>query len=224
MSENFETTIVRNHSNVILIEDAMKNLQTGNNLSIKSITKYIIANDQVDDAKFFSSIKKSVIKRRQINEAQNKVADKRTSTKSAKKVATKVKRSKKSTKIENARKIKRSISFDSKITNPKLHICIVDKFNRRSKLLEMLSNENRNRAVVFVDSSRTADFLAGYLSESGIPTSSIHAERWPWQRYEVLHDFKIGHMKAIIATAEGLHELSKFIHNKFENILGIDVN
>jgi len=54
---------------------------------------------------------------------------------------------------------------------------------------------------VFVETKRTADFLASYLSDSDIPTTSIHGDRMQRERELALCDFKTGRMTVLVATA-----------------------
>lgn len=85
----------------------------------------------------------------------------------------------------------------------------VAKFEKRNKLMEILNAEDPRGTMVFVETKRTADFLASFLSESEHPTTSIHGDRKQSQREEALADFKRGKMKVIIATsvaARGLGE------------------
>lgn len=55
--------------------------------------------------------------------------------------------------------------------------------------------------MVFVETKRTADFLATYLSEHDIPTTSIHGDRLQRERELALCDFKTGRMIVLVATA-----------------------
>lgn len=77
----------------------------------------------------------------------------------------------------------------------------VTKFEKRNKLMELLNAEDPIGTMVFVETKRTADFLASFLSESEHPTTSIHGDRTQKQREEALDDFKKGKMKVIIATS-----------------------
>jgi len=78
------------------------------------------------------------------------------------------------------------------------------KFEKRDKLLKILQDPTRNpkeRTLVFVKTKRNADFLATYLSEEGLPTTSIHGDRLQREREEALDDFKRGKMPILVATA-----------------------
>eukprot|EP00794_Sanderia_malayensis_P008071 gene8071-8935_t len=73
--------------------------------------------------------------------------------------------------------------------------------DKRDKLVEILSSEGANKNLVFVETKRSADFLASYLSQSGFPTTSIHGDRFQQQREEALRDFRAGRCPILIATA-----------------------
>ena len=53
----------------------------------------------------------------------------------------------------------------------------VEKFGKRDKLMEILRDVSTDRTLVFVETKRNADFLAAYLSQEGLPTTSIHGDR-----------------------------------------------
>ncbi|XP_033150896.1 ATP-dependent RNA helicase vasa [Drosophila busckii] len=76
----------------------------------------------------------------------------------------------------------------------------VNKFNKRSKLMEIL-RESADGTIVFVETKRGADFLASFFSETEFPTTSIHGDRLQSQREQALRDFKNGTMKVLIATS-----------------------
>jgi probable ATP-dependent RNA helicase DDX4 len=57
------------------------------------------------------------------------------------------------------------------------------------------------KTLVFVETKRTADFLAVYLSDNNIPTTSIHGDRLQRERELALCDFKTGRMEVLVATA-----------------------
>ena len=69
--------------------------------------------------------------------------------------------------------------------------------------------EVEEKSLVFVETKRNADFLAVYLSGSGLPTTSIHGDRLQRQREEALYDFKNGKMKVLVATAVAARGLGK---------------
>lgn len=83
----------------------------------------------------------------------------------------------------------------------------VSQFEKREKLLEILSyrymrsDESLNsKILVFVEQKKTADFLASYLCQSDLPTTSIHGDRQQEEREEALGDFKDGRKPILVAT------------------------
>lgn len=52
-----------------------------------------------------------------------------------------------------------------------------------------------------METKKNADFLAAFLSEEGLPTTSIHGDRLQREREEALNDFKTGRMPILVATA-----------------------
>jgi probable ATP-dependent RNA helicase DDX4 len=81
----------------------------------------------------------------------------------------------------------------------------VTKFQKRTKLTEILDqycgSADEDRILVFVETKRTADFLASLLSETKISSTSIHGDRLQREREEALRDFRTGKRKVLIATA-----------------------
>lgn len=77
----------------------------------------------------------------------------------------------------------------------------VPRLEKRAKLTEILDAEDPSGTIVFVETKRTADFLATLLSESSHPTTSIHGDRLQSQREQALSDFKTRRMKVLIATS-----------------------
>lgn len=77
----------------------------------------------------------------------------------------------------------------------------VTTFKKRSVLKDILQDKRYNdRVLVFVETKRGADFLASLLSETTIPTTSIHGDRVQEEREKALKDFKTGKMKVLVAT------------------------
>ncbi|XP_037556713.1 probable ATP-dependent RNA helicase vasa-like isoform X2 [Dermacentor silvarum] len=77
----------------------------------------------------------------------------------------------------------------------------VSQFEKRQKLLDILAEEGSDRVMVFVEKKKTADFLAAFLSQKGVKTTSIHGDRYQRQREEALQDFRRGTCPVIVATA-----------------------
>merc|ERR1712228_614956 len=75
---------------------------------------------------------------------------------------------------------------------------------KREKLEELLQDPGRDpkeRTLVFVQTKRNADFLASFLSGTGLPTTSIHGDRLQREREEALYDFREGTYPILVATA-----------------------
>ncbi|KAG8312575.1 putative ATP-dependent RNA helicase ddx4 [Homalodisca vitripennis] len=76
----------------------------------------------------------------------------------------------------------------------------VARNEKRNKLKELLLQDN-DKVLVFVETKRNADFIAVYLSEQNIPTTSIHGDRMQREREIALSDFKYNRMRVLVATA-----------------------
>lgn len=73
---------------------------------------------------------------------------------------------------------------------------------KRSKLMDILNNcESTDRTLVFVEKKKTADFLASYLSQNQMKSTSIHGDRFQSQRETALYDFRSGKMPVLVATS-----------------------
>lgn len=68
-------------------------------------------------------------------------------------------------------------------------------------LEEYTNNSNEDRILVFVETKKTADFLASLLSETKISSTSIHGDRLQSEREAALRDFRSGKRKVLIATS-----------------------
>lgn len=86
----------------------------------------------------------------------------------------------------------------------------LSKFDKRNKLLEILKDSDPAGTIVFVETKRTADTLASIISETKIPTTSIHGDRMQSQREQALRDFKTGKMKVLIATSVAARGLGAY--------------
>ncbi|EDO46988.1 predicted protein, partial [Nematostella vectensis] len=71
---------------------------------------------------------------------------------------------------------------------------------KRDRLTQILGDAGTDRTLVFVESKRSADFLAIFLSGEGFPTTSIHGDRLQQEREEALDDFRKGRCPVLIAT------------------------
>jgi probable ATP-dependent RNA helicase DDX4 len=78
----------------------------------------------------------------------------------------------------------------------------VEGKQKKQKLMDILkSSEITDRTLVFVEKKKTADFLASYLSQQGMKSTSIHGDRYQSQRETALYDFRSGRMPILVATS-----------------------
>lgn len=64
-----------------------------------------------------------------------------------------------------------------------------------------MDNKDEDRILVFVETKKTADFLASFMSETKMSSTSIHGDRLQREREEALRDFRTGKRKVLIATS-----------------------
>jgi len=74
---------------------------------------------------------------------------------------------------------------------------------KSDKLEELVRgvSETNQRTLVFVETKRKADFIACMLSQTQIPTTSIHGGRLQPEREQALRDFKTGACPILVATS-----------------------
>ncbi|XP_015813330.1 probable ATP-dependent RNA helicase DDX4 isoform X2 [Nothobranchius furzeri] len=77
----------------------------------------------------------------------------------------------------------------------------VTKFAKREQLLDFLKNTGSERTMVFVETKRQADFIATFLCQEKVPTTSIHGDREQQQREQALRDFRTGKHPVLVATS-----------------------
>nr|BAD04052.1 vasa homologue [Leucopsarion petersii] len=77
----------------------------------------------------------------------------------------------------------------------------VTKFDKREKLLELLKTTGTDRTMVFVETKRLADFIAAFLCQEKVPTTSIHGGREQREREQALGDFRSGKCPVLVATS-----------------------
>lgn len=68
-------------------------------------------------------------------------------------------------------------------------------------LKEYTENSHEDRILVFVETKKTADVLASFLSDVKMSSTSIHGDRLQREREEALRDFRSGKRKILIATS-----------------------
>ncbi|XP_032788085.2 probable ATP-dependent RNA helicase vasa-like [Daphnia magna] len=74
------------------------------------------------------------------------------------------------------------------------------KRDKRTKLMEVLQDLGDAKTIVFVDSKKTADFVAAFLCNNNLQSTSIHGDRLQSQREQALRDFKNGVRNILVAT------------------------
>ncbi|XP_029302236.1 putative ATP-dependent RNA helicase DDX4 [Cottoperca gobio] len=77
----------------------------------------------------------------------------------------------------------------------------VTKFAKREKLLDLLQTTGTERTLVFVETKRQADFIATYLCQEKVRTTSIHGDREQQEREQALADFRSGKCPVLVATS-----------------------
>ncbi|XP_036947133.1 probable ATP-dependent RNA helicase DDX4 isoform X1 [Acanthopagrus latus] len=77
----------------------------------------------------------------------------------------------------------------------------VTKFSKREQLLDLLKTTGTERTMVFVETKRQADFIATYLCQEKVPTTSIHGDREQREREQALADFRSGKCPVMVATS-----------------------
>jgi len=80
----------------------------------------------------------------------------------------------------------------------------VKKAEKKKNLDKILNDEERDpteRVLIFVNTKKTADFLATHLSQHELPSTSIQGDRKQREREEALDDFKKGKRPILVATA-----------------------
>ncbi|XP_060765550.1 probable ATP-dependent RNA helicase DDX4 [Neoarius graeffei] len=81
------------------------------------------------------------------------------------------------------------------------HIIQVTQYSKRQHLLDMLKTTGTQRTMVFVETKRSADFIATFLCQEKVPTTSIHGDREQREREKALSDFRTGQCPVLVATS-----------------------
>jgi len=76
-----------------------------------------------------------------------------------------------------------------------------EKITKLNDILNDTQRDPSERIMIFVNTKKTADFLATRLSGDGRPATSIHGDRKQREREEALYDFKSGKRPILVATA-----------------------
>jgi ATP-dependent RNA helicase RhlE len=79
-------------------------------------------------------------------------------------------------------------------------LIFIEAQRKRPLLAELLADSAVERSIVFTRTKRGADRVAKYLVASGIEAAAIHGDKTQGQRERALAAFKVGQVKALIAT------------------------
>ncbi|XP_010625192.1 probable ATP-dependent RNA helicase DDX4 isoform X2 [Fukomys damarensis] len=77
----------------------------------------------------------------------------------------------------------------------------VGQYSKREKLVEILQNIGDERTMVFVETKKKADFIATFLCQEKVSTTSIHGDREQREREQALGDFRCGKCPVLVATS-----------------------
>lgn len=103
-------------------------------------------------------------------------------------------------------------------TDVQQNIYNVAKFEKRKKLLEILRRDDPSGTMIFVEKKFQADFLASFLSEDSLPTTSMHGDRLQRQREEALAEFKQNKMKILVGTSVMARGLGNYLYSLVKNL------
>lgn len=76
----------------------------------------------------------------------------------------------------------------------------VDPKNKFNKLIEVLSQNQAEKTIIFTQTKLEADQLSEDLSKEGFGVSAIHGDFSQKKRETVLHNFRTGKLKILVAT------------------------
>lgn len=79
-------------------------------------------------------------------------------------------------------------------------VILVESARKKSMLVELLSNKDMGRTLIFTRTKRGADRVARHLESAGIKASAIHGNKSQNQRQQALGDFKKGKVAVLVAT------------------------
>ncbi|XP_038514827.1 probable ATP-dependent RNA helicase DDX4 isoform X3 [Canis lupus familiaris] len=77
----------------------------------------------------------------------------------------------------------------------------VGQYSKREKLVEILRSIGDERTMVFVETKKKADFIATFLCQEKISTTSISSDREQREREQALGDFRCGKCPVLVATS-----------------------
>ena len=80
------------------------------------------------------------------------------------------------------------------------HVFLVDGGAKRDMLVELMSDTQVSRAIVFTRTKRGADRVAQHLGAAGVGAEAIHGNKSQNQRQRALDGFRRGHTRVLVAT------------------------
>nr|ACD62525.1 Vasa [Silurus meridionalis] len=100
------------------------------------------------------------------------------------------------------------------------NIIQVTRYSKREQLLELLKATGTERTMVFVETKRSADFIATFLCQEKVPTTSIHGDREQREREKALGDFRTGQCPVLVATSVAARGLDI---EQVQNVINFDL-
>ncbi len=84
----------------------------------------------------------------------------------------------------------------------------IKRADKIKKLVEILSQDDVTKAIVFVASKRGVEYVTQKINDKGIPAQYTHGGKTQNQRERIMRDFKQGKFRILVATdvmARGIH-------------------
>jgi ATP-dependent RNA helicase RhlE len=79
-------------------------------------------------------------------------------------------------------------------------LMFVDKENKDELLIELITDYNMDKVIVFTRTKHGADKVVRELVSAGIPSAAIHGNKSQTARTTALYNFKTGKLRAMVAT------------------------
>jgi len=80
------------------------------------------------------------------------------------------------------------------------HVIHVEQSKKRALLVELLSNPEMSRTLVFTRTKRGADRVAEHLESAGVSVAAIHGNKSQRQREEALASLRTSEIRVLVAT------------------------
>lgn len=87
-------------------------------------------------------------------------------------------------------------------TRPKIHqsYVVVPEEEKEQHLLNLLTVENPDNAIIFCNTQAAVNELYTFLSKSGLPIDKLHGGMYQDDRFAVMKEFKEGRFRYLVAT------------------------